>query len=61
VLIALVQIVYNEERQRLQQAGKADERAAAEAAEAAYQARVQQAAQYTPPTYFGRPKVEWYH
>lgn len=56
-----VQIAYNNEQKRLELEEKEQEAKLAEQQEAAYQARVKQASAYHPPTYFGRPKVQWFY
>ena len=56
-----MQMAYNAEQKRIAAAETRRGGAGGDDAEAAYQARVQKAAQYEPPTYFGRPKVQWFY
>jgi hypothetical protein len=56
-----LQIAYNAEQRRIEQAEKRRTSDQADNADAAYQARVRQAAQYEPPKHFGRPKVQWFY
>lgn len=56
-----VQIVYNAEQKQLEAEEKLREAKLAGEQESAYQARVKQASAHDPPTYFGRPKVQWFY
>lgn len=58
---ARVQVAYNEQKARLEAQGKRGELALANDQEAAYQARVAAAGAHTPPSHFGRPKVQWFY
>jgi hypothetical protein len=57
----LLQVAYNEERERLEKLEKMRELQVADDQEALYQARVAAAGAHTPPAHFGRPKVQWFY
>lgn len=56
-----MQIAYNAEQQQLELEEKLANAKLAGDQESAYQSRVRQASAYDPPTYFGRPKVQWFY
>lgn len=56
-----MQIAYNAEQKQLELEEKMQDAKLAGDQESAYQARVKQASAYDPPTYFGRPKVQWFY
>lgn len=59
--VLCLQIAYNAEQKRIQELEKNRTIQSGDDAEAAYQARIRNAAQYEPPSYFGRPKVQWFY
>jgi hypothetical protein len=56
-----MQMAYNAEQRRIQELEKRRTAQAGDDAEAAYQARIRNAAEFAPPSYFGRPKVQWFY
>jgi hypothetical protein len=56
-----MQMAYNTEQRRLQERERRREAQAGADAEAAYQARIRNAAEVEAPSYFGRPKVQWFY
>ena len=56
-----LQAAFNAEQGKLAAVAKKQELVKGDEAEEAYLARVRVASQHTPPVYFGRPKVQWFH
>jgi hypothetical protein len=56
-----MQMAYDAEKARLEKLESGRELKEAMEQDTAYQARVREASKYTPPSFYGRPKVQWFY